>query len=165
MSEPISAALATFITSHISIHVAATRADGIATLVRALGCRIDPSAPARVRLLVARAQCAALLEAVATSGRIAAVFNEPESHRTVQLKGGDARVLAATPDDLAVRTPYVQAMARRLTVFDTPEPFMHALLASAPDEVAVVDFTPAAAFTQTPGPRAGAPLAPDAPQP
>jgi len=165
MPDPVPDLLARFITSHISIHVAACPEGGVATLARGLGCRIDPHAPERVRVLMARPQSRPVLDAVGANGRIAVVLNEPESHRTVQLKGSDARIEASDTADHAVLAPYRHAMAQRLKVFDTPEPLVHALLSCAPDELVTVSFTPAAVFGQTPGPRAGEPMAPDAPLP
>jgi len=165
MSAPVPEPLARFITSHISIHVAACPEGGVATLARGLGCRIDAAEPERVRVLLARPQALPLLDAVLANGRIAVVLNEPESHRTVQLKGTDARIDASDAADQSVLAPYRSAMAQRLRIFDTPEPFVHALLACPPDELVTLSFTPEAVFGQTPGPRAGAPVSPDAPLP
>lgn len=157
-TPPLNPALAAFITSHLSIHFAASDAHGMATLARGLGCRIAAEEPARVRLLVARPQAEPVLRAIDANGRIAAVFNEPESHRSVQLKGIDARREAAGQADQAVLAPYTDEMSRRLKVFDTPEAFVRALLACPPEELVVVSFTPQEIFGQTPGPQAGARL-------
>jgi hypothetical protein len=165
MPNPVPEPLAGFITSHISIHVAACPDGGVATLARGLGCRIAPSEPTRVRVLLAHPQALPVLEAIRANGRIAVVLNEPESHRTVQLKGNDARIDDSDADDHAALAPYRNAMAQRLKVFDTPEPFVHAILSCAPDELVTISFTPEAVFGQTPGPRAGASMAPDAPLP
>ena len=61
MTSPLNPALAAFLTSHISIHFAATGTNGMATLVRGLGCRIAPEAPTRLRLLVSRPQAEPVL--------------------------------------------------------------------------------------------------------
>ena len=158
MSSPLNPALAAFLTSHISIHLAATGANGMVTLVRGLGCRIAAEAPTRVRLLTSRPQAEPVLRAIEETGRIAAVFNEPESHRTVQLKGIDARLESVETADQAIHRPYVDEMSRRLKAFATPEPLVRTLLACAPGEFAVVSFTPQELFGQTPGPQAGARL-------
>ncbi len=165
MDANLSPALAQFVTGHLSIHVAAGCGDGLATLVRGLGARIDPADSHYLRVLVSRSQSTELLAAVAGGYPVAAVFNEPESHRTVQLKAPIAEVVAANEDDRALLGPYVRAMADRLRTFDTPEPYVHALLACAPDDLAVIRFTPRDVFGQTPGPRAGAPIAADGPAP
>jgi len=165
MSADLSPALTRFVTGHLSIHVAASCGDGLATLARGLGARVDPTDTRCLRVLVSRAQSAALLDAIAAGHGMAAVFNEPESHRTVQLKAPGAEVLPADHDDLATHAPYVRAMATRLKVFDTPEPYVHALLACAPEDLAVIRFMPREVFGQTPGPRAGEPMAADGPAP
>jgi len=165
MSDPIPESLAHFITSHISIHAAACADGAIATLVRGLGCRIDPAEPDQVRILLPRSQSLALLDAVAANGRVAVVLNEPESHRTVQLKSTRACVVPSDAGDQAVLAPYRNAMAQRLKLFDTPEPFVHAVLTCAPEDLVTLRFAPEAVFGQTPGPRAGAPMAADAPIP
>lgn len=159
MTPPLNSALVAFLTSHLSIHVAASDGNGIATLVRGLGCRIADDEPSRVRLLMSRPQSEPVLRAVDANGRIAAVFSEPESHRTIQLKGVDARQESPEAADHALLSPYIDEMSRRLKAIDTPEPFVRALLACSPGELAVVSFTPQDLFGQTPGPKAGERLA------
>ena len=53
--------LVRFVTSHLSIHVAACDGGGQATLVRGLGCRADPATAGGLRLLVARPQAEPVL--------------------------------------------------------------------------------------------------------
>ena len=106
-----------------------------------------------------RAEALPVLAAIEANGRVAAVFSEPESHRTVQLKGVDARVEAVTAGDEASLQSYAAAMAARLAPFRVPEVFARALLSASPDDLVAVSFTPSQGFGQTPGPRAGMPLA------
>lgn len=152
-------ALARFVSGQMSMHVAACDAQGFPTLVRGVGYRVDPAQPARLRVLMPQPQAEPVLRALAANGRIAVVLSEPASHRTVQLKGSDARIEAAEPADVALLAPYVEAMVAHLRPFDTPEPFMRALLACSAGELAVASFSPAEVFGQTPGPQAGARLA------
>lgn len=165
MKAKLSPSLIRFVTGHLSIHVAASCGDGLTTLARGLGARVDPGDTGCLRVLLSRAQSAGLVDAIAGGHGIAAVFNEPESHRTVQLKAPVAEAVEADDDDLAMHAPYVRAMATRLSVFGTPEPYVHALLACAPDDLVVVRFAPHEVFGQTPGPGAGAPIAADGPAP
>lgn len=146
--------LVRFVTSHLSIHVAAS-SGGHATLVRGLGCRADPATAGGLRLLVARPQAEPVLHAIAADGRIAVVFSEPESHLTVQLKAHAAYVTQASDDDTALLPPYTDAMVARLASIGTPEPFVRALLACPADELIVICATPHEVFGQTPGPQAG----------
>ncbi|MBT0963596.1 pyridoxamine 5'-phosphate oxidase family protein [Denitromonas iodatirespirans] len=148
-------ALADFVTSHLSIHIAASDARGIATLVRGLGCRRDPADRDRLRLLVAGPQAEPVLRCLAANGRIAAVFSEPESHRTVQLKGRDAGPCAPDAADAAFLAPYTDRLVARLATLGTPEPFVRTLLACPVEDLRVIRFTPDEVFGQTPGPQAG----------
>ncbi|MEZ5627659.1 MAG: hypothetical protein R3E34_09050 [Rhodocyclaceae bacterium] len=147
--------LVRFVTSHLSIHVAASDGGGQATLVRGLGCRADPATAGGLRLLVARPQAEPVLRGIAADGRIALVFSEPETHRTVQLKARNARVGPADNDDTAVLGPYTDTLVARLGSIGTPEPFVRALLACPADELIIICATPDEVFGQTPGPQAG----------
>ena len=150
---PLDEALAAFLASRISVQVATCDAQGFTTLVRALGARV--AADRRVTVLVARSQAAPLLPMLRENGRIAAVFSHPVSHRTVQLKGRDAAIEAATPADEAELGPYASAMAAHLAVYDVPEAFTRAMVSCPPGELMAVSFTPCEAYGQTPGPGAG----------
>ena len=154
-SNVLAPALADFVTSHLSIHVAASDGRGIGTLVRGLGCRRDPADADTLRLLVAAAQAEPVLRCLSARGRIAVVFSEPESHRTVQLKGHGAQVLAPKPEDAALLAPYTDTMVVRLATLGTPEAFVRTLLACPADELRVIRFRPDEVFGQTPGPQAG----------
>ncbi|TVO64990.1 hypothetical protein [Denitromonas ohlonensis] len=161
MTSPtvLTPALADFVTSHLSIHLAASDDRGIATLVRGLGCRRDPAATNRLRLLIAAPQAEPVLRALTTNGRIAVVFSEPESHRTVQLKGRDAHRVERDPDDTALLAPYINTLVARLATVGTPEAFVRALLHCPTEALCIVRFTPDEVFGQTPGPQAGQRLA------
>lgn len=151
---PLEPALAAFITSRLSIQVAASDGHGLASLVRAVGCRVSADR-CRVTVLVSRSQAAPVLAGVAANGMLAAVFNEPESHRTVQLKGRDACVEMATAEDEAALVPYAADFSGRLAVFRVPEAYVRTLVSCAPGDLVAISFTPSEAYGQTPGPRAG----------
>lgn len=151
-------ALAAFIASRISVQIAACDGRGPATLVRGLGCRVSDDLRT-VTVLMPRSQALPVLAAIEANGRVAAVFSEPETHRTVQLKGVDARVEAATAEDEAGLLPYAAAMAARLAPFRVPEIYARTLFSGSADDLVAVSFTPSQGFGQTPGPRAGMPLA------
>ena len=128
-------------------------------MARCTGCRIAPDRRT-VTLILAATPGAALLDDVRRSGLIAAVFSQPSTHYTLQLKGTDARIVPLEPGDVELVQRYVDAFVAELTPFGYPEPFVRAFLGSMPDDLAAVHFTISAAFSQTPGPQAGAPLAP-----
>lgn len=151
---PLDEALAAFITSRISVQVAACDEMGGTSLVRALGARVADNRR-RVTILLARSQAELLLRMIQANGRIAVVFSQPVTHRTVQLKGRDARLEAATPADETELAHYAAAMACHLRAYDVAEPFSRALVSCAPGDLAAVSFTPCEAYGQTPGPGAG----------
>lgn len=151
---PLHEELTAFIASRISVQVAACDDRGGTSLVRGLGARVTPDRQ-RVTVLVARSQADTLLRMIQSTARIAVVFSQPVTHRTVQLKGRDAILEAATSGDEAELHPYAQAMANHLEVYDVSEPFARALVSCQPGDLVAVTFTPCAAYGQTPGPGAG----------
>ncbi|MCP8689320.1 hypothetical protein [Marinobacterium sedimentorum] len=156
---PLDPSLIQFLTSQLSIQVAACSDAGEPTLARALGARMSADGH-RLALMVPVSQARELLTCIAANGHIAAVFNEPETHRTVQLKGNDARIEAISAADAAALGPYVERLARRLQHYQVPEAFSRAFYAADPADLVAVSFSPSAVYGQTPGPHAGEPLKP-----
>jgi hypothetical protein len=148
---------AAFMQGPVSLNVGACGADGQPSLARAVGCTISPERGA-VRLLLSRTQAALLLAHLRERGAVAAVFSDPLTHRTIQLKGQDAAAAPATPDDLEVARSYRAGFASVLGPLGHPPELIHALLDYPDHDVVALSFTPSAAFNQTPGPGAGAPL-------
>lgn len=153
----LDAAHASFILSGVSINAAACRPGGLPALARAVGCRVAEDRSS-VTILLGTAAAADLLDGVRRSGAIAVVFNDPPSHRTLQLKGQDALILPPEPGDRELIERYTRAFVVSLAPFDHTEAMVRALLALPDGEFTTVRFTPSSAFTQTPGPRAGEPL-------
>nr|WP_067295578.1 hypothetical protein [Marinobacterium profundum] len=156
---PLDPTLIQFITSQLSIQVAACSDAGEPTLVRAHGARVSADG-CQLTLMIPSSQARELLACIAANGRIAAVFNEPETHRTVQLKGKDARIEAISADDAAALGAYVDRLAKRLQHYQVPEAFSRAFYAADPADLVALSFSPSAAYGQTPGPHAGEPLKP-----
>lgn len=153
----LDAATAEFIASGLSINAATTRPDAVPSMARATGCRV--SADARtVTLLFAAAPAMALLDDLRRCGAVAVVFSEPSTHRTLQLKGNDARIVPPESGDAALAAAYVNTFVDGLTRLGYPGEVLRAVLAHDPGDLVAVEFTPLAAFSQTPGPGAGEPL-------
>ena len=153
----IDAQLAAFMTRGVSI-IAASRGRGNApTIARAAGCRLSADR-GRVTLLLSKSQAGALLESVQATGAISVVFSQPSTHRTIQLKGADARVERAADDDASIAARYADAFAAEVCPLGYTEQMMRALVWAPDGDFAAVTFSPSAAFDQTPGPRAGSPL-------
>jgi hypothetical protein len=90
---------------------------------------------------------------------IAVVFSEPTTHHSVQLKGSDAVIEPTVAGDGQLIDTYARRLAEELGQLGYSPAFAHALLDHSESEVVAVTFTPTHAFEQTPGPRAGRPLA------
>jgi hypothetical protein len=89
---------------------------------------------------------------------VAVVFSQPSTHQTIQIKGDDATVGALADGDVARVAAYADALVRDLQTLGYTEEFGRALVGFDPADLVTVSFTPNAAFRQTPGPNAGAPL-------
>jgi hypothetical protein len=148
------AELAAFMQGGISLNIGACGADLRPSVARAVGCRIAQDRRT-VRILVSQVQAAPVLEHVRATGALAAVFSEPATHRTVQLKGVDASVEPAGAADLGAAATYRQAFIDHLEPLGYAPALIGALLACPDADLVAVRFTPMAAFSQTPGPDAG----------
>ena len=148
---------AAFMQSGVSVHVASCDVANVPSVGRAFGCRIAPDR-ARVTVFVSTAQAPDLVRDLRASRRVAAVFSRPSTHETIQIKGDDAAVGALADGDLARITAYADALVRDLQALGFGEAFGRALVDFDPADLVAVAFTPQAAFRQTPGPNAGAPL-------
>ena len=87
------------------------------------------------------------------------MFTRPTTHRTLQLKADDAIVRPVLPDELQLLPRHVEAFAIEIAALGYSGAQAQALLACSEGDVRAIDFTPGAAFEQTPGPKAGTPLA------
>lgn len=148
---------AAFIQRGVAIAAASRDAGNIASVGHACGCRVSADRR-RVTLFVAARASRALLDDVRTTGMIAAVFCEPSTNRTIQLKGLDAAVASLTAADTGVLPAYVESMVEQMALCGFSEAYARAAWGTSPEDLVAVTFTPTAAFVQTPGPRAGAPL-------
>ena len=156
-APPLPAEHAAFMQGGVSIIVAARNADNDTTVSRALCCRVSADRR-RVTLFLSAAQSGALLADVRANGVIAVVFNEPSTHRAIQLKGTDAAVVPLPADHAHELAAYRRLMVEEVRPRGVSEAFVKTILAASPGDVVALAFTPAAAFLQTPGPKAGTQL-------
>ncbi|MEO8754781.1 MAG: hypothetical protein ABI624_19110, partial [Casimicrobiaceae bacterium] len=112
-----------------------------------------------VTLYIAAPHSPGFLADIRASGRIAVVFTRPATHRTLQLKGDDARVRPLAAGETATVAAYVGLFAAELEPLGQSEDQARALFACADGDLVAIDFAPNAAFVQTPGPQAGTPVA------
>lgn len=127
------------------------------SIMRGLGS--DIAADGRtVTIFLARSQSRQLIQDIAATGHVAAVFSEPATHRTVQLKATRASTRSATPEDAAVLARYLASMEHEIGRVGYPPEMARAMFAHRLDDVVAVSFVPEQAYDQTPGPKAGARL-------
>ncbi|MCM5681532.1 hypothetical protein M8A51_18555 [Schlegelella sp. S2-27] len=125
------------------------------SVMRGLGCRVQRQ-PLRVTVLLPGQACEELLADMRTSDRIAVVFSEPSTHRTVQVKGDEIAIAPASRADLQLLEDYVERLTAEISQLGYPEPLIRGMLACEPGAVVAVGFTPRASFDQTPGARPAA---------
>jgi len=149
---------AAFIQRGISIIAASGDAANVPSLDRALGCKVSPDRRS-VTIFLTTASADRLLADVKRCGRIAVVFSEPPTHRTIQLKGDDAAIVPLAATDREIVKAHAEAMVEAVASIGNPAGIARAVMTCpASDQLVAVAFTPTAAFVQTPGPRAGARL-------
>ena len=136
------------------VTVASRDAAHVPSVTRALGCRVAPDRR-RVTVFLLASQSATLLLDLRETGAIAAVFSQPSTHRTIQLKGADATLGAVEPGDVELIEANAAAALADLALAGFPESFARTIFAYDTPDVVAVGFTPSTAFVQTPGPQAG----------
>lgn len=113
----------------------------------------------RITVWLARERAETLLSDVATTGAIATVFSQPYSNISLQIKGRDAVVRAAVPDDQQVLHAHLHNMIREIALVGFGEPLVRAAFEVPIEQLAAIEFTAHSMFEQTPGPHAGQPVA------
>jgi len=126
-------------------------------VVRGCGCRVSRNLR-RVTVFYDKARGDGVLEDFAGNGRIAVVFTQPSTHRTIQLKGADAGTVRTAASDLAFAREHREKWIEELCRLGYTREFSAAVWGPLPQALAAISFTPTAAFQQTPGPDAGQPL-------
>lgn len=145
-----------FIIQGVSILAASRDVGNRPNLCRACGCQVLEDR--RVELFVNSGRAQQLLETVNISRTVAAVFSDPPTHRTIQLKGDDAETAAFDSRHRALLDAYADAFSATLVGLGYSESMARELVMTDPREVSVVRFTPTQIFDQTPGPGAGEPM-------
>ncbi|MBP2296423.1 hypothetical protein [Azospirillum rugosum] len=152
-------ALGAFLMEGVSVLVSSSDAGNRPALGRALGCRL--SADRRmVTVYVAAVPCADLLAAIGQTGRIAVAVSKPSTHRSVQIKGQDARLVPCEADTADVIARKIDAFTEDVVGIGFTEALVRTLMDHDPADVVAVAFTPSGVFDQTPGPNAGNAIAP-----
>lgn len=145
--------LARLLGKGVSIHVGARSASGEPQLARAIALRL--MSDHRLALLIPAISGRDLLRAVGEVPLVAAVFCQPTTHHTVQIKGREAVVAQAVPEDWSHRARYKQSFVDEIRPYGFGEDFASAWLDTDDADLFTVTFTPTGAWDQTPGPGAG----------
>ena len=148
---------AAFILTGVSISLASCGPDRLPSMSRGLGCKLIDGGR-QISIFIRLSQSQELLGNIRSSGRVANVFSLPSSNRTLQLKGSDARIVPFAPEDLPVIEAHIADFLLEVVPLGMSEAVVRAILAYQPDDLVSVVYSPSAAFSQTPGPKAGAPL-------
>ncbi len=145
---------AAFIRTGVSISLASCGPDHLPGMSRGLGCKLL-DAGRQVAVFVGHSQSKALLDHIRRGGRVANVFSLPSSNRTPQLKGIDAGIVPVAPADQPIVEKHLADLILEVIPLGMAEAVVRAILASRPDDLSTVVYTPCAVFSQTPGPKAG----------
>lgn len=148
---------AAFIQGGVSVIVASRNPSLVADVVRGCGCRVSRDRR-RVTVLVEPARSSELVEDIRLTGTIAVVFSQPSTHRTIQLKGTDAELVAVTAADRRIAERHLGAWVQELVSIGYTAELAAAVRGRAESGLIAIAFTPTSAFEQTPGPAAGARL-------
>lgn len=159
LPSPLGPEPAALIARRVSIIVGTSDAARRPHLMRAAGCRLSADRR-RLVLLMPAASGAEVLADLRANGRIAVVFSEPTTHRTLQVKGVDAEVADCTADEAELAEPYRARFADEIAQLGFG-PEVAAALLGGDEPLVAIRFSITEAFEQTPGPAAGARLGPD----
>jgi hypothetical protein len=143
-----------FLDRSLSVNVATSDRDGRPLVARAVAARVSPGGERLTVLIDGRAN-AALVAAVAETGRLAVVFTKPSTHRSIQIKDDAATVAAPTVEEAALPGPYIDGFIAELAGMGFTEAFVRAVMEFDPSDLVALHLDPAAVFDQTPGPKAG----------
>jgi len=143
----------------VSIIAATCDAQHRPHLMRALGCRLAPDRR-ELSLFLPSGSAAELLADLRANGRIAVVFCEPSTDRSLQLKGTDVRIEPPAPGDAALVEHYIECFADEIATLGFDRVLVKTMFRHRLEELVSVRFTPREAYEQTPGPQAGARIGP-----
>ena len=148
--------LAAFVQHGTAPVLGARRADGRPLVGTALACRIEEGR--RLRVLAVRATNADLIEALEGGSAFAATFGSARTHCCIQFKAEHVEVRPVRAGDGCELARQATIHADELTELGFPRALIDLYLSHDLDDLVSIEFTPSRAYTQTPGPGAGAEL-------
>ena len=141
------------IRNQVSLNVAARDGTNVPAVTRAYGCDVSPD---RRSITVFVPEAAnVLLQCIQENGAVAVVCSHPRTLQTLQLKGNDATVVRATPEDATHVERWRRTFTDEIEANGYGPPFSTSLGEPARQPMKAVRFTLAAIYDQSPGPAAG----------
>lgn len=147
---------AAYLQGGVSISLASRDSGLRPSLAKGLGCRVMPGGA--LHLYTDARQAQALLRDVDACGQLAVVFSEIASHRALQLKATDARVVAMDAEDHRRADAHAAAYGAAIRALGFPAGMVSAFLDHRIEDRVAIACHPADAFQQSPGPQAGSRL-------
>lgn len=147
-----------FFESGVSITAGSRDARCVPSMARVLGCRVLDDG-CTLQFWMVSSQSAQLRLDCKTSDQLVAVFSQPSTHRTLQVKGDGVSEVAATPADRALIEEHIRGFGDEVAPLGFGRVFTQAFFDHAADDIIVLQCTARELFDQTPGPDAGRKLA------
>ena len=150
----ISESQAAFLESGVSIIGASRDGNNIPVLARAIGCRVLPDR-VHVQLLFKSSGAVRLLDALRSGAPLAAVFCQPSTHYSLQLKGHQVVLAPPEASSFSLADKLATDFVREVCPLGYREELIRSFLSADPSDLVSVTFAAEACFLQSPGPRAG----------
>jgi hypothetical protein len=146
--------LCTFLEGGQAIALASRGSDHRPSIAMALACRVSATQDG-LTLLLPRMQAWQLLADVAGSGRLAAVFSQPRTHRSIQVKAIDAFETVPEAEDGGLVARQRESATLALAALGYDADFLRVMFDYAPGDLTAIQMGVDEVFDQSPGPRAG----------
>jgi hypothetical protein len=127
------------------------------SLGQAVSCRFDEQRT-QLTLLLCEGRNGQVLADVRAGAPLSVVFTHSPTTRSLPLKAPRAREVPLREGDRELVAAYVGSVSADWNQYGVPDTFVRTLLAREPGPLLALELSPRAAFDQTPGPHAGAPL-------
>ena len=113
-----------------------------------------------VEIFVDAERSTEVLNDVRAQSPVAVVCSEPSTHRTIQVKGPGAAIEMLAADEVQFVAGKVDALVKHIVPLGYADNAIRVYLTYTPSRLVKIVFPASAAFLQTPGPGAGAPIKP-----
>jgi hypothetical protein len=123
-----------FVESGVSITAGSRDARCVPSMARVLGCRVEPDGSTLQFWMVA-SQSAQLRLDCRTSDRLVAVFSQPSTHRTLQIKGDSVAEIPVTAADRIVIEEHIRGFGAEVAPMGFGRTFTQAFFQHEADDV------------------------------